>query len=406
MKDRSASSHPRRGRHFGRLAVLVLLFPAGLPASAAPRLKKPAFLNVTNPTPIPREEIIAIPLADILEQLPPSDPANIRVETMPLHGPIETQIFSSVANGPPDTLLALVTLEASQTIQLRFFLSSSANEQKPLVFGRAVPERKDDFAWENDKVAYRVYGPALQATGEITSGIDVWSKRVSDFVINDWYAKDAEGQRTKNPALTYHKDSGEGLDSYEVGPTRGCGGTAIFSDDKFFASKNYTQVEILAAGPIRFQFRLHYAPWQAGSVHVGEVKTITLDAGTHMNRIQSVFSFDGAHSVQAAVGLAIHPEAQISSSVENGLLAIWEPLTDPAAGMVGTGIVLPPGAAAAVKQGDGSVHLVVEAKPNVPILYYAGAAWSKSDIGSAAAWRKYLQDFSFKMQHPVQAFWY
>ncbi|MFZ0409929.1 MAG: DUF4861 family protein, partial [Candidatus Acidiferrales bacterium] len=257
-------------------------------------------MNVTNPTPIPREEIIAIPLADILEQLPPSDPANIRVETMPLHGPIETQIFSSVANGPPDTLLALVTLEASQTIQLRFFLSSSANEQKPLVFGRAIPERKDDFAWENDKVAYRVYGPALQATGEITSGIDVWSKRVSDFVINDWYAKDAEGQRTKNPALTYHKDSGEGLDSYEVGPTRGCGGTAIFSDGKFFASKNYTQVEILAAGPIRFQFRLHYAPWQAGSVHVGEVKTITLDAGTHMNRIQSVFSFDGAHSVQAA----------------------------------------------------------------------------------------------------------
>ncbi|MGA9185120.1 MAG: DUF4861 family protein, partial [Candidatus Acidiferrales bacterium] len=122
--------------------------------------------------------------------------------------------------------------------------------------------------------------------------------------------------------------------------------------------------------------------------------------------IQSVFSFDGAHSVQAAVGLAIHPEAQISSSVENGLLSIWEPLTDPAAGMVGTGIVLPPGAAAAIKQGDGSVHLVVEAKPNAAILYYAGAAWSKSDIGSAAAWRKYLQVFSFKMQHPVQVFWY
>ncbi|MGB6391855.1 MAG: hypothetical protein WBF14_05770, partial [Candidatus Acidiferrales bacterium] len=100
MKDRSANSIPRRGRHFGWLAVLALLFPAGPPASAAPRLKKPAFLNVTNPTPIPREEIIAIPLADILEQLPPSDPANIRVETMPLHGPIETQIFSSVANGP------------------------------------------------------------------------------------------------------------------------------------------------------------------------------------------------------------------------------------------------------------------------------------------------------------------
>ena len=50
-----------------------------------------------------------------------------------------------------------------------------------------VPERKDDFVWENDKVAYRVYGPALQAMGEITSGIDVWSKRVPDLIVNAWY---------------------------------------------------------------------------------------------------------------------------------------------------------------------------------------------------------------------------
>jgi hypothetical protein len=28
-------------------------------------------------------------------------------------------------------------------------------------FGRFVPERKDDFAWENDFAAYRMYGPAL-----------------------------------------------------------------------------------------------------------------------------------------------------------------------------------------------------------------------------------------------------
>lgn len=42
------------------------------------------------------------------------------------------------------------------------------------------------------------------------SGIDVWSKRVPNFVIDNFYKRDAEGQRTKNKALSYHKDNGQG----------------------------------------------------------------------------------------------------------------------------------------------------------------------------------------------------
>lgn len=34
------------------------------------------------------------------------------------------------------------------------------------VYGRKFPERKDDLAWENDRSAYRAYGPALQKSGE------------------------------------------------------------------------------------------------------------------------------------------------------------------------------------------------------------------------------------------------
>ncbi len=30
---------------------------------------------------------------------------------------------------------------------------------------RYVPERLDDFAWENDKIAHRTYGPALARAG-------------------------------------------------------------------------------------------------------------------------------------------------------------------------------------------------------------------------------------------------
>lgn len=32
------------------------------------------------------------------------------------------------------------------------------------VYGRYVPERKDDFAWGNDKIAFRMYGKALELT--------------------------------------------------------------------------------------------------------------------------------------------------------------------------------------------------------------------------------------------------
>jgi Domain of unknown function (DUF4861) len=197
------------------LAFLALIFMLCALGNAAPTAKKPSVLNVSNPTPNVREEVIAVPLADVLRRLATADPSSVGIEILPDRQKLPMQIFSSVAGAAPDTVLTLVNVGASQNIRLRFFVGDgeTASEPKPLVFGRTVPERKDDFAWENDKVAYRVYGPALQATGEISSGIDVWSKRVSDLIINDWYAKDAAGQRTKNPAITYHKDSGQGLDS-------------------------------------------------------------------------------------------------------------------------------------------------------------------------------------------------
>lgn len=385
------------------LMAAIFLVSASGDASLAP--ENEIVLGVTNPTPIAREEVIAIPLKDVVQRLPASNPNKIRVETSSGNQELPTQIFNSIAGDPADQLLVLVSVAAQQTIQLRFFASNSPTGQKPLVYGRVVPERKDDFAWENDKVAYRVYGPALQATGEVSSGIDVWSKRVSDLIINDWYAKDVEGQRTKNRELTYHKDTGQGLDSYDVGLTRGCGGTAIQSGGKFSVSKNYTKAEVLANGPIRFQFRLHYAAWPAGDLQASEEKLITLDAGTHLNQIQSTFSFAGAPSLQAAIGLATHAHAETAASPEEGILSVWEPLTDPSAGMDGTGIVLPAGVAATITQANGNVYFVLNANPHVPVVYYAGAGWSKSDVSDQATWQKYLKDFSLSLQHPLKMSW-
>lgn len=44
-----------------------------------------------------------------------------------------------------------------------------------IAWGRQFPERKDDMAWENDRSAYRAYGPALQQSGERAFGYDIWT---------------------------------------------------------------------------------------------------------------------------------------------------------------------------------------------------------------------------------------
>lgn len=101
------------------------------------------------------------------------------------------------------------------------------------VFARYVPERLDDFAWENDKVAHRTYGPALAAPDTekrgkevlVTSGLDVWCKRVSYPIVDRWYNKGHDH---------YHKDEGEGMDMYQVGTSRGCGGTGVWDGSKLY----------------------------------------------------------------------------------------------------------------------------------------------------------------------------
>ena len=156
------------------------------------------------------------------------------------------QVTYQITSNPEDetdSLLifpAIVKANASSVYTIR--------KGKPGVFqskvaGRLVPERKDDFNWENDRVAFRMYGPALQATGEISNGIDLWAKRTDRLVADKWYADELSGKST------YHTDNGEGLDFYKVGPTLGAGAAAPYLNDQLWFSRNFTTYEILDKGP-------------------------------------------------------------------------------------------------------------------------------------------------------------
>src|ERR1035437_4046954 len=138
-------------------------------------------------------------------------------------------------------------------------------------YGRFVRERFDDFAWENDRIAHRTYGKALETWKEeplTSSAIDVWVKRVPYLVINGWYMLE-----------NYHLDHGEGADFYSAGTTRGNGGDGLWAADKLWVSKNFVNSRVLACGPIRVLFELTYEPFEANGTKVSEVRRIALDDG-------------------------------------------------------------------------------------------------------------------------------
>ena len=185
------------------------------------------------------------------------------------------------------------------------FTLSVGERQVPRVsdfkaYGRFVQERRDDYAWENDRIAHRMYGKELETWPQeplTSSAVDVWSKRVSRLVINDWYMVD-----------DYHHDHGEGADMYSAGNSRGCGGNALYVDGKLYPSTNFTHSHSFANGPIRVMFELEYPAWNAGGVQVTEVKRITLDAGQNLDRFESHYKIQGSiKGLGHAIGIKKNP---------------------------------------------------------------------------------------------------
>jgi hypothetical protein len=265
---------------------------------------------------------------------------------------------------------------------------------------RYVPERFDDFAWENDRIAHRIYGPTLAtpAVGGnqlVSSGVDVWCKRVRYPIIDRWYLMGH-----------YHEDTGEGLDLYEVGKSRGCGGTGVWDGQQLFVSRNWASWKVLANGPVRAVFELSYEPWDAGAgVKVSERKRFTLDAGHNLNEVESVFDVTPAREITVGVGLAKRGKgvtgAMPVKSEKDGTLTLWATTTKD--GQLGTAIVLPVGALSGFAEDKLNQLVLTKAQSGHPVRYYIGAGWDRSgDFPDQASWEKYIADFAARLPSPVR----
>jgi hypothetical protein len=275
-------------------------------------------------------------------------------------------------------------------------------------FARHIPERLDDFAWENDKVAHRTYGASLAApdfgkTGKeilVTSGLDIWSKRVDYPIVDRWYNKGHDH---------YHNDEGEGMDMYQVGPSRGCGGTGIWDGQQLHVGRNYAAWKILTNGPIRTVFELTYDTWAADGTYVSEVKRFTVDAGHNLDLIESTFTATG-NKKELTVGIGLNknpadrgqePQIAVTRTEADGTLAQW--IAQKSNGQLGTAVVVSKGAFAGFAEDSRNLLLLAKAKPGEPLRYLAGAGWSKAgDFTSSESWNAYVAQAAARLRDPVK----
>jgi hypothetical protein len=166
------------------------------------------------------------------------------------------------------------------------FLSLTACHQQvvtPKVYGRYVPERKDDFAWENEYAAFRMYGPALKPENP-SNGVDLWLKATPELVVDSFY------YREHVLGLPYHINYGKGLDCYKVGHTCGAGGLVVLAEGKTWIGGPYDRWEIVENSADRFSFRLEYDSFLVAGHILHESITITAESGQLHNKAEVVLT--------------------------------------------------------------------------------------------------------------------
>lgn len=387
------------------IALLAALWMVA--ADAAPVVSAPLELTVSNPLALARhDEVLALPLAEVLQRRPQWRTRTLAVRVAGSAGWLPVQAYASDGGKTPDQLLVQLDIAPKATEQLEI-LPAPASMSAPAnpLYARLVPERDDDFAWENEQVAYRIYGTALEKTGQVFPGIDVWSKRPPRHVVDAWYKRDAEGQRLNDPSMSYHIDHGDGLDSYDVGRTPGDGGTAGWLDGAPVASRNATQVRITALGPVRLRFEVDYPPWRVGNALLHQHKVVTLDAGSHLNRQMVTYRIEGASRTTVAAGVAVHAGADLVHDGATQKIAVWDTPQKASAGRIATALLLAPGETARYAGTRDAAWALFDVTDGSVIRFASGSGWSQGDMPDFHAWQSYLYDYSMRWSNPLQVHW-
>lgn len=276
-------------------------------------------------------------------------------------------------------------------------------------FGRFIPERKEDFAWENDLVAFRVYGNALIEVDGPSNGLDLWYKKTDKLIIDKWYNDDIAGKRS------YHQDHGEGLDDYKVGRTLGAGMMAPFVNEKLWLNENFIQHEVYEQGPLRTTFKLIYNDIEVNGKTFGESRIFSLDAGSQLTKVTQVYAISDPIAVAAGIVKRDDSNYIAQETTEKGTttLVYAEP-TSPAAGNVYIGMIVPSEVEDIItdtytmvniktkeKETHSHILAVTTYQPNHPESYYIGYGWEKFGFSKVEDFQTYIINFAAGLDQPL-----
>lgn len=299
-------------------------------------------------------------------------------------------------NETPQLLIFPASVSANSTVS--YTISEGTPSEFPRrTFGRQVPERKDDFAWENDRVVYRAYGPAL-ANENPSNGYDMWLKKTDKMIIDQFYKDDLENNKS------YHVDHGEGLDCYKVAHTLGAGAIAPFGDEKIWVQNHYSTAKILDSGILRTTFELTYQSVPFKEVTLDEKLIITLDAGSQFNK--AVVTYSGnPDKMDLAAGMILHDgTGSLIKNQEKRFLSYSEEVTSDAgvpAGRSHIGIIFADPVQSFFQD---EVHAagVVTYTPGNELTYYFGSGWNQWGFETDEKWLEEVEVYISKINSPLK----
>ena len=297
-----------------------------------------------------------------------------------------------------------VTANASETFSIS---GGEKVEFEPKTYGRLISERYDDFAWENDRVGFRIYGAALMAIDGPSNGIDLWYKRTPNLIIDKWYKDDLA------KVASYHKDSGEGLDDYKVGRALGAGAMAPYVDGKLVLNENFIANEVLENGPLRTTVHFTYKDIEANGKTFSEGRTISIDAGSQLAKVVQEYGIADTLTVAAGIAKREGGDAVISDP-NKGYVIYTEP--NPNNGDVYIGLVFPEGlkdvktdSYDVVTEKDGKkvtsnyqhTLAIADYHQGTPLTYYTGYGWTRYGFATDADFQKYIENFAAAQKQPL-----
>ncbi len=423
--------------------IIMLLALAGSNYSYAQQ----ATVVVNNPTDAQRQELVEVNISDVKAKLAGIAPK--KGEAYIVKNKRGQQIGSQITHDGKLLIDASIRPHGSATYYISI---GKPYPQKVWTTGALYKMRKDDIAWENDRCAYRVYGPALQRTGERSFGTDIWAKNTPDTVVYERYVMDKQGnvdgdkvdekvkseerrmknlsgaaleaQKAKIKALkaesyeidvttSFHLDHGNGLDPYRVGATLGLGAPSLMIGNQQFLPYCYKTYKILDNGPLRFTVELTYNPSTIGEMqNVVEHRIISLDKGSNFNKM-TVWYEGLTHPTDFATGFPIHEEDTETKTFAKDYVSYADPTDNIEVNnsQVFVGVLFPNGIDNTYyqlfdKKHDGATGHALGLKRGLKnaekYSYYFGAAWSKYDVRSYTEWQIRIKEFLEALKTPLQ----